>query len=376
MGKRVATVLLSCLILSLLVYLFYHKVWLKKDSGIPAALQVRSLSAKALNVSLNGAYGETPFRTDTLTEGEKTLILSDGKDSFRTKISLLTGTMTVVNWGLGPSEAFSEGEILWLERAKGKAPFLVISNPDKAKVRLDGVLLGTTPLSSSEIAAGDHTLKLAKEGYKPREISIHLEEGYKLNIKAQLFLKPVEEKEVKPLLLAEEPRISLFDFSSLKEELLADPSNWARGIVYYLGYEGREAEGALLKTYDYFVDFRGQLYNGEGIKMAPGSEGMEEAEEIVVGYLGRTGEGLAEEAKSALLSLGETAFVKMEEVKILPTGLGWLRVRDEPSLSGKEIAKVNVGEQLRLLGESNNWYKVKLSDGGEGWLSAQYAKKL
>lgn len=60
-------------------------------------------------------------------------------------------------------------------------------------------------------------------------------------------------------------------------------------------------------------------------------------------------------------------------VKSTPTG--FLRVRDQASLNGKEIAKVNVGDKLILLEELGEWIRVRLPDGAEGFVSSTYVEK-
>lgn len=60
-------------------------------------------------------------------------------------------------------------------------------------------------------------------------------------------------------------------------------------------------------------------------------------------------------------------------VKQTPTG--FLRVRNEPTLKGVEIGRVMPGESLTLVEEFSNWYKVRLEDGTEGYISSLYAQK-
>jgi hypothetical protein len=48
----------------------------------------------------------------------------------------------------------------------GRGALTVDSRPVGARVFLDGKLVGTTPLSSTEIAAGDHAIRLEHDGYK------------------------------------------------------------------------------------------------------------------------------------------------------------------------------------------------------------------
>lgn len=63
-------------------------------------------------------------------------------------------------------------------------------------------------------------------------------------------------------------------------------------------------------------------------------------------------------------------------VEILDTPTGWLRVRGEPNSStGKELTKIYPKETYKFLESTDSgWYKIKLDDGQEGWISGKYAK--
>ncbi|MBU0572621.1 PEGA domain-containing protein [Patescibacteria group bacterium] len=67
---------------------------------------------------------------------------------------------------------------------------------------------------------------------------------------------------------------------------------------------------------------------------------------------------------------------KQEEVEILSTPTGFLRVRSEPSTAGEEVAQVEPGERYPYLDtdEDTGWFKIEYEDGEEGWVSNQYAK--
>ena len=62
-------------------------------------------------------------------------------------------------------------------------------------------------------------------------------------------------------------------------------------------------------------------------------------------------------------------------VVIQKTGTGWLRVRKGPGTNYPEIGKVYPGKSYLFLQKSNGWYKIKVKDGEEGWVSAKYSKK-
>jgi hypothetical protein len=63
----------------------------------------------------------------------------------------------------------------------------VSSTPPGADVEIDGSFVGNTP-SSVGIAAGDHTVKVSKSGYKPWEKKIKVSSG-------NIVLSPELEKE-------------------------------------------------------------------------------------------------------------------------------------------------------------------------------------
>ncbi|MBI2334218.1 PEGA domain-containing protein [Candidatus Daviesbacteria bacterium] len=63
------------------------------------------------------------------------------------------------------------------------------------------------------------------------------------------------------------------------------------------------------------------------------------------------------------------------EVQVKETPTGFLRVRDKPSLAGKEISQVKPGDTLILLEELSGWFRVRLSNGSEGYVSSSYVEK-
>lgn len=74
---------------------------------------------------------------------------------------------------------------------------------------------------------------------------------------------------------------------------------------------------------------------------------------------------------------------KVVEIEILSTPTGFLRVRDEASTLGEEVAQVKPGEKYKLVDEDEEtgWflieYKSATSSGEarQGWVSNSYAKK-
>lgn len=75
------------------------------------------------------------------------------------------------------------------------------------------------------------------------------------------------------------------------------------------------------------------------------------------------------------------------KVEVTQTPQGFLRVRQEPSLSAPEIGRVKTGDQLEVIQETKDWIKIsfqgpsrppseRVEAGKQGWVSNQYVKKL
>lgn len=62
-------------------------------------------------------------------------------------------------------------------------------------------------------------------------------------------------------------------------------------------------------------------------------------------------------------------------ITIQNTPTGFLRVRSEPGINSLEVARVKPNERFVLVEEVDGWYKIRLSGGGEGWVSSDYAVK-
>ena len=70
-----------------------------------------------------------------------------------------------------------------------------------------------------------------------------------------------------------------------------------------------------------------------------------------------------------------SANLNKPRVQILSTPTGFLRVRQDSSVAGLEIAQVKPGESYELIDEKTGWFEIKLTDGKLGWISSSYAKK-
>ncbi len=80
-------------------------------------------------------------------------------------------------------------------------------------------------------------------------------------------------------------------------------------------------------------------------------------------------------SEADLTTIATPVTTQTPEVTVKQTPTGFLRVRDKPSLNGKEVAQVKPGDKLVLLEEQVDWDRVRLSSGSEGYVSSSYVEK-
>ena len=341
-----------------------------------ASLLIETPNTKAEAFLNDQSLGQTPLQKDGLSAGEHALKLINDEQIYQTKIELLGGTQTVVRREFGPSDTFSSGEVLWFEKTGGPATVSVTSDPDGVVVKLDGRDIGKTPVLIEEVKTGASDLHLSFENFETRKISVRVEDGYQLRISSKLALLPLPASELREIDFGGE-KVAVYNLSPTNTSLFVDAVSLAKGIVYWVGTRGL---GATQTKLDYFVDSQGAIYDSGGKVFDTETFEGEPVETVTVGFLGQAGdEELSEQAKTSLTSLTKKILKTppiVDKVKILPTGVGWLRVRSEPSLSAAEMTKVNVGEKFELLEEKTGWAKIRLADGGEGWVSSDYVEKI
>lgn len=81
------------------------------------------------------------------------------------------------------------------------------------------------------------------------------------------------------------------------------------------------------------------------------------------------------EASESAKAVQEKTNASAKMVTIQTTPTGFLRVRQDPSTTSDEVARVKPDEKYELVEETDGWYKIKLSDGKVGWVSSEFAVK-
>ncbi|MFH1826900.1 MAG: SH3 domain-containing protein [bacterium] len=79
---------------------------------------------------------------------------------------------------------------------------------------------------------------------------------------------------------------------------------------------------------------------------------------------------VSQASKSA--SIDETT----KEIEVIDTEVGFLRVRQEPSVNSDEIGRVNPGDKFTIIEEASGWIKIEYEPSKEGWVSKTYTKEI
>lgn len=66
----------------------------------------------------------------------------------------------------------------------------------------------------------------------------------------------------------------------------------------------------------------------------------------------------------------------VQKIIIKQTPLGYLRVREKPTVSSQEIGQVSSGDELVVVEEVPGWIKIKMKDSQDGYVSTQYIQRL
>ncbi|MFH1565689.1 MAG: PEGA domain-containing protein [bacterium] len=343
----------------------YFKVLQNPFSKPNAVLSVTASYEQASVILDESLVGKTPYESETLKSGEHTLIIKSSDGSYETKINLLPQTTTALSREVGVGGDFSSGYIVWLEKISGdETSVSVVSNPAGAVVKIDDEEKGVTPINLSNITEGSHTVEISKQGYEKQSIYLKFKNGFKLNVVADIFLLPIPENLEA---ISYSDKIKVYNLALSDSAITVDPEIWAKAAAYF----GKTREDA--PTLNFFVDYKGNIYDANGVKTTLDSSNVL-SESIVIGYLAQNKGDLSELAQEALAVFGNA---KPKEIaKIIPTGIGWLRVRKEASLESAEIAKVNVGETFTILEKKESWVKIKVDETTEGWVSSTYVQKL
>lgn len=270
----------------------------------------------------------------------------------------------------------------------GKAGLKAITSTP-ATVILDGKQEGTTPFEKIDLKSKTYRLQLIPQSGQPWETTLTLHdnllavvertignndqesEGYimeleKISDKAQSQISVVTIPDPAAVRIDGQPK----GFAPITVTLPTDGNHEV--IVSSAGYNDKKVQLSVPKGHKLTLTV--QLSRTKIVTPSP--EATKSAVPETSTTPTPTPTGTKSQTKTTPTPKPTAIALARPYVEILDTPTGWLRVRGEPnSSSGKELTKIYPKETYKFLESTDSgWYKIKLDDGQEGWISGKYAK--
>lgn len=248
---------------------------------------------------------------------------------------------------------------------KGRGALQITSNV-KAKILLNGRVIGTTPVckcdESERIDEGVYTLQLI-----PDDTS--LTSTAKVTIGSGVLT--AVDRTFLPGSYASTYTLYLKKISSKSPQLFI--SSLPSGALVTIDGTDAGVTPLLIKDLslsEHEIELQKGGYNKKTIRVRTVA-GYKLIAEAVLGTIPSANETLpGSEVPST-----PTPTTSPQTVTILQTPTGFLRVRQESNINSAEIGRVNPGDTLPLLESLDGWYKVQLESGKAGFISSSFAQK-
>lgn len=244
---------------------------------------------------------------------------------------------------------------------------LQITSSIPAKVMLNGKSIGTTPLckcdGAEKINEGTYTLQLIPENGSLQEYTTRIKVGQGVLTAFDRTFLPGSFASAYTLYLEKAP--------SPKAQLLIT-SLPTGALVTIDGQESGTTPLSIkaISASEHEVELQLGGYSKKTIRIKT----INSYKLIVEAVLGTQPEA-GEVLPGSESSITPTPSIYTQTVTISSTPTGFLRVRELASTTSLEIGKVLPGDTLELVEEETDWYKIKLSDGKQGYISKGFAVK-
>ncbi|PIR42788.1 hypothetical protein CO058_03440 [candidate division WWE3 bacterium CG_4_9_14_0_2_um_filter_35_11] len=378
---QVITVILSVAIIVSIGVFIYN---LSFGGFGKAALSVDVQNGKAA-VIINGKdKGETPVYTEELNAKNINVQINGEASSYSTIIKPSAGTLAVIKRELGVGGAFGSGLNIWFIKGSADDSSISVISPDTdgVSVIVDGVEMGKTPIKFStndllkQSDEGKYVITFKKDKYQDQEVEVKVKPGYELNIRTDMFLKPMSAELVS--LTGFDEGIRFVGFKGMTDAAFADRKVWAKAASYWISAHGSIIfDGNKIEKFDYFISDDGKIYNAEANEIS--ADDLKAESGNVIMYLGSSSDSnISDSAKASIeASTGKVvASGANGKIKIKPTGIGYLKVRSSNSTGSTQLGKVDEGATFDVIEVKSGWYKIAYETGKEGWVSGTYVESV
>lgn len=232
---------------------------------------------------------------------------------------------------------------------KQKSGISVLSIPDSAVVYLDSKEVGKTPYEDKNLDVKEYNVKIEKDGTT-----------FQSNVKLTAGTMVIINRD-----LAKDQASSSGEILTLdKGRGITVISNPADSEVEIDGkVHGKTPISINLDTGEHTILVSHPNYLKRSIKASlPKDFNLTVSVDLAL-------------SEADLTTISAPVITQTPEVVVKSTPTGFLRVRDQASLLGKEIGRVSVGDKLILLEELEGWDRVRLADKTEGFVSSSYVEK-
>lgn len=258
------------------------------------------------------------------------------------------------------------GILFFLDRQTGKGALQVTSVP-KSKVYLENKFIGDTPFCACDLAqmldVGDYTIKLIPldSNLNPFEEKITISKKTLTAIDRTLIDNGGSDGSIISLISLDNKKDIEILVVSLPDKASVFLDSNPVGITPLLLQQVSESDHNIRLTKDGYKDKLIKIKTALGFKLSS------------LVFLGVNTDLSNPSVASSAAMLSSVTTVS--SVVILNTPTGFLRVREDSSISSSEIAQVKPGEAYELVEEKGGWFKIKLVNGAIGWISSSYAAK-
>lgn len=230
-----------------------------------------------------------------------------------------------------------------------KAGIRVLSEPQPAQVFIDGENLGKTPFENQDLMAKEYLIKV-QSGDALWEGRVNLQSGILTVINRELSNQVTSSAG------------EILSLNPGKGAIVISRPNSA-DIEVDGKYVGKTPMPLGVETGEHTFNISHPNYLNRSIRAyVPPDYNLNISVDLAI-------------SEADLAQVNTPPLISTQEVVVQDTPTGFLRVRDKASLNGQEIARVLPGDKLVLLEDQGLWFRVRLSDGKEGFISSSYAKK-